>query len=310
MSSGSTARWKILAAAALFSTGGVAIKACSMDGWQVACLRSGFGALALAVLVPAARKRWTRGQVLVACAYASTLILFVLANKLTTAANAIFLQSTAPLYVLVLSRVWLREPIRRRDLIFMLALAIGLGLFFAGKEAPRRTATDPLLGNVLGAFAGVAWALTVSGLRWIARSEGVGRGGQVRPEGAAASTALLGNLIVFGVCLPLALPVRGAGLEDWLWIGYLGVFQIGLAYVFMTAGVRGVRALEGALLLLVEPVLSTLQAWRFHGEVPGLLSAGGALVILCATIVHSVVAARRRRPATDPGRAPPERHVE
>lgn len=286
------ARWKLLAAAALFSTGGAAIKACGLTGWQVAGFRSGLAALVLALLLPAARRRFTRGQAFVAVAYACTLILYVLANKLTTAANAIFLQSTAPLYVLLLARFWLREPIRRHDLLFMLALAGGLGFFFGGMEAPQRTAPDPLLGNVLAAGSAVTWALTVAGLRWLARSEGPEA---QRPVGSAAGAALLGNVIVFVVCLPFALPVRDAVLMDWVWIGYLGVFQIGVAYVFMTAGMRGVHALEGSLLLLVEPVLNTLWAWRFHGEVPSSWSIAGALVILGATVVHSVHAVRRRR---------------
>jgi DME family drug/metabolite transporter len=289
--SSSAARWKILAAALLFSTGGTAIKACGLGGWQVACFRSGVAAATLALLLPSARRGWSRGQALVACAYAATLILYVLANKQTTAANAIFLQSTAPLYVLLLARVWLREPIRRDDLLFMGALAVGLGLFFSGMEVPQRTAPDPLLGNVLGACSAVFWALTVAGLRWIARAEGAQAG---RPLGAAAGAVVQGNVLVFVVCLPFALPVHGAVPADWLWIGFLGVFQIGLAYVFMTAGVRSIHALEGALLLLVEPVLNTIWAWAVHGEVPGPWSAAGASLILAATAWHSVRAARRR----------------
>ncbi len=294
MSSGAAARWKILVAAGLFSTGGAAIKACGLTGWQVAGFRSGVAAITLALLMPSARRRFTRGQAFVACAYACTLILYVLANKHTTAANAIFLQSTAPLYVLLLSRFWLREPIRRHDLLFMVALALGLGLFFGGVEPPQRTAPNPFLGNLLAGASAVSWALTVAGLRWLARAEGPG---SHRPVGSAAGAALLGNVFVFVVCLPFALPVEQSVAMDWVWIGYLGVFQIGVAYVFMTAGFRGVHALEGALLLLVEPVLNTIWAWLFHGEVPGPWSIAGALVILGATVVHSVQAARIQRRA-------------
>ena len=279
------ARLKLLAAAVLFSTGGAAIKACGLTGWQVACFRSGVAAVVLYVLLPATRRRWTRGQLLVGCAYAATLILYVLANKLTTAANAIFLQSTAPLFILLLSPLWLKEPVRGRDLTFMGALAVGLGLFFIGMEPPQTTATDPLLGNVLGACAAVTWALTISGLRWIARGEG--QAGNA-PLGAAAGAALLGNVLVFVCCLPLALPVETSVAADWLWIGYLGVFQIGLAYVFMTAGVRRLYALEAALLLLVEPVLNTVWAWLLHGEVPGPYARAGATLILAATLWHSL----------------------
>jgi len=287
MEARTVSRLQLLGAALLFSTGGAAIKACGFSGWQVAGLRSGIAAAALLCLVPSARRRFTRAQALVACAYAGTLILYVLANKLTTAANAIFLQSTAPLYVLLLSPLLLKEAVRRRDLWFMAALALGLGLFFAGSEPVRATATDPLLGNVLGACSAGTWALTVTGLRWIARSEGAAGGSAA---GAAAGATVLGNVLVLAVCLPLALPLQQARVLDWALVGYLGVFQIGLAYLCMTRGIRTLRALEGALLLLVEPVLNTLWAWMFHGEVPGPWSQAGALLILSATVAHSVPA--------------------
>lgn len=284
------ARLQLLAAAALFSTGGAAIKACGLSGWQVACFRSGVAAVTLYLLLPAARPPWRRGQLLVACAYAATLILYVLANKLTTAANAIFLQSTAPLFILLLSPLCLKEHVARRDITFMAALAVGLGLFFAGMEPARETAPDPFLGNLLGAGAAVGWALTITGLRWMARDDQAAGHG---PAGAAAGAAALGNLLVFVVCLPLALPIGASTPTDWAWIAYLGVFQIGLAYVCMTAGVRRIPALEVSLLLLVEPVLNTLWAWLLHDEVPGPWSRTGALIILLATLWHAVRSSRR-----------------
>jgi len=279
------ARLQMLAAAALFSTGGMAIKACHLTGWQVACFRSGLGALTLLVLIPGTRRGWSWRTLLVGLAYAATLCLYVLSNKLTTAANAIFLQSTAPLYLLLVSPLLLKERIRVGELWFLAAMALGLSLFFWGSEAPQATAPNPALGNVLAAVAGLTWALTVAGLRWLARAEGQ-EGGS--PAGAAASAAVVGNLLVFAGCLPLALPVEQAVPADWIWVGYLGVVQIGIAYVFMTRSVRRVPALEGALLLLLEPVLNTLWAWLVHGEVPGTWSRLGALTILVATLVHTL----------------------
>src|SRR2546425_10171933 len=111
-------RIEILAAAALFSTGGAAIKACSWSGWQVASFRSGIAALAVLVMLPAARRLPSGRALAVGAAYATTMILFVRANKLTSAADAIFLQSTAPLYVLLLAPLLLRERARPRDLGF------------------------------------------------------------------------------------------------------------------------------------------------------------------------------------------------
>lgn len=289
------ARLQILAAALLFSTGGAAIKACSLTGWQVAGGRSLLGAVTLLVLIPGSRRGWNRKTLLVALAYAATLFLYVQSNKLTTASSAIFLQSTAPLYLLLISPLWLHERIHLREILYMAALAVGLVLFFVGMEPPQATAPNPPLGNVLAAISGVTWALCVAGLRWLARSEGE-RGGS--PAGAAAGAAVLGNVLVFVLCLPFVFPVGTVGTSDVLWLVYLGVFQIGLAYVFMTRGVRRVPALEGALLLLLEPILNTLWAWALHGEVPGPTSRLGALIIIAATIVHSLKVARAQPPRT------------
>lgn len=137
----------MLTAAGLFSTGGAAIKYCGMSGWQVAGFRSGVAALALFICVPAARRGWSWRAGLVGCAYAATLILFVTANKLTTSAATIFLQSTAPLYLVLLGPLLLKEPIRRRDLAFLAPLGLGLLLMFAGADAPQATAPNPLRGT-------------------------------------------------------------------------------------------------------------------------------------------------------------------
>jgi drug/metabolite transporter, DME family len=277
--SATTHRVQLIAAAALFSTGGAAIKATELGGWQIASFRSGIAALALVLLLPAARRGWNGRVLLVGVAYAATLVLFVLANRLTTAANTIFLQSTAPLYLLLLGPLVLREPIRRQDFLFMLAVGGGLVLFFAGSETPVATAPDPVRGNVLAALSGVCWAFTVVGLRWMGR----------QPEGGGSplATVVAGNLIAFLACLPMALPVPAVAATDWLVVAYLGVFQIGLAYYLMTAAIRHVPALEAATLLLVEPALNPIWAWLAHGERPSNWALAGGALILGATLLKT-----------------------
>jgi drug/metabolite transporter, DME family len=145
------ARVLVLAAALLFSTGGAAIKATSLTAWQVASFRSGVAALTLLILLPRARRRPSWMMIGVGVVSAATLVLFVQASKLTTSASAIFLQDTAPLYLLLAAPLVLKEPVRRVDLWFMAALAAGLAMFFLGHEAPRGTAPNPVLGNLAGA---------------------------------------------------------------------------------------------------------------------------------------------------------------
>ncbi len=275
MSGALGARLEALAAALLFSTGGAAIKATSLTNWQVASFRCGAAALAIALFLPSSRRNWNRQVPLVALFYAATLALFVLATKLTTAANAIFLQSTAPLYLLAAGPVLLKERARKVDYLFIAILALGLACFFIGVEAPSGTAPDPVRGNFLAALTGVTWAGTVGGLRWI----------QHRHPGVEVGmpTILCGNVLVFLFCLANALPVVSSTPKDWWLILYLGLIQIGLAYVLLTRAVKRLPALETSILLLSEPAMNPLWTWLAHGETPGPWAIGGGLLILGAT---------------------------
>ncbi len=282
-------------AALLFSTGGAAIKAAAFNGWQIASFRSGIAALVLWLFIPAARRGWTWQTFLVGVAYASTLVLFVLANRLTTSANTIFLQSTAPLYVLVLSPWLLRERVRPADIGFMAAVGAGLVLFFLGAQTPLATAPDPLRGNVLAAASGVTWALTVCGLRWMGRGDA---------ENAAIGAVVVGNGIAFFAALPLALPLAAHAAGDWAVILYLGVFQIGLAYALVTTALRRLPAFEASIILLIEPAFNPLWAWVVHGEVPGAWALAGGALILGATSVRTLLDSRARL-AAPPGSSLP-----
>jgi DME family drug/metabolite transporter len=283
------ARLRVLAAAALFSSGGAAVKAVELTGWQVACFRSLVATLAFLLLLPEAR-RWPPPRVLaIASVYSITMILFVLSNKLTTAASAIFLQATAPLWVVLLSPWLLGERVRGRDVVYMGVLAGGLACFFVGLEPATATATNPLLGNVMATLSGLTWALTIMGLRSLGRA-----GGKDGTEGESwgPASALWGSIITVACCLPFALPLGPTRGQDWLVVGYLGVFQIAIAYVFLLRGIVNVRALEASLLLLLEPVLNPIWAWAVHGEEPGAWSIAGGVILLLATIVKSWVDAR------------------
>jgi drug/metabolite transporter (DMT)-like permease len=295
-------RLQLLAAAALFSTGGAAIKAVHISGWPVACLRSTIAAAALLLLLPQVRRRPTSRILGVAACYAATMILFVLANKLTTAASTIYLQSTAPLFVLLLSPWLLGERIRRGDLLSMAAIALGLVLLVTGLEPASATAPRPFRGNLLAALSGLTWALTIMGLRGLGREGGAptaGPGGTaagsaaesggaaVAPRGDAIVAAFWGNVLAAAAALPLSLPLPPVRAVDWLALAFLGLFQIGLAYVLLARGIGGVPALEASLLLLLEPVLNPLWAWLVHGERVGPRVLAGGALILTATLLNS-----------------------
>jgi len=280
-------RLRLAVAAMLFSTGGAAIKATALTGWQVASYRSGVAALTFALLVPGARRAWSWRAVLVAIAYAATLCSFVLANKLTTAANTIFLQSTAPLYLLLLGPWLLHEPLRRDDLWFVGAMGAGLALFFIGAETRAATAPNPTLGNIIAGFSGASWALTIVGLRWLG-SRGVdGAAGDSSREDAGPSCILIGNALACLCCLPMAAPAGFPLGRDLLIIVFLGTLQIGLAYILVTSALRSVPALEASAILLIEPAFNPIWAFLLHGERPSSFALAGGSLILGATIVKT-----------------------
>lgn len=269
-------RLQLVATAALFSTGGAIIKAIDLTAWQVVAFRSAVAAVAVLLILPQSRRLARPGVWVVGAAFAVTMVLFVWSNRLTTAANAIYMQATSPLWVLLLSPWLLKERIQRRDLLFMAVLAVGLSMFFLGSDSPTESAPRPVLGNVVASFTGLTWATVVLGLRWLSQGE---------RDGHAAASIVAGAILAFFGTLPLALPVASISAGDVGWLLFLGVFQIALAYAFMIRGMRGVPAFEASLLLLLEPVLNPIWAWLAHGEVPSGWSLAACCVILAATVL-------------------------
>lgn len=278
-------RLQVLIAAVLFSTAGVVVKATVLTSWQVAGFRSAVAAVFL-LLVARMPLRPTWRTAGVGFVIAITFITFIIANKLTTSAHAVFLQAAAPIYLVLLGPWLLGERVHARDIPFLGVVFVGLVLLFAGTVTPTATAPNPVLGNIIAAASGVTWALVLVGVRHISKDSGI--------KGAMTAT-LYGNVFAFLLCLPFAFPVVDARPVDWAVIGYLGCFQLGLAYVMLTRGIGQLHALEASLLLLLEPALNPLWTYLVHGETPGVLgSIGGGLVLVATT-------ARALRP---PARSP------
>jgi drug/metabolite transporter (DMT)-like permease len=277
----SVPRLQLMLAAILMSTGGAAIKACdSFSSWQVACFRAGIAAVALLLVVPGLRHSFGIQTVAVGFAYAGASVFFVLATKLTTAANAIFLQSTSSIAIVLLSIWLLKEPFRRRDALFMLALAIGLLLFFFGSAPPTVSAPDPVRGNLFALVSGLFWALTVIGLRWLSYTS-------KNTKSMAPAAVVFGCIIAFSITLPMALPLHKIRVSDWLTVIYLGTFGVALVFLLISRAMKQVTAIEAGLILLIEPALNPLWAWAMQGENPGFPALAGGTIILTATAVHT-----------------------
>jgi DME family drug/metabolite transporter len=286
-----SSRLAVLAAAVLFSTGGAAIKGTALTAFQVAGLRSGVAALALLLFLPESRRGFGRDLLPSAFAYAGTLTCFVVATKLTTSAAAIFLQSTAPIWVLVLAPLLVDERFRLKELPFVGLATVGLALVFFGSRDAAATAPDPFVGNVSALASGFFYAILMVSLRRLARDEGRDR---------SLPATVLGNAFAFLLCAPFAFPIASISTHDVVAISYLGAIQIGFAYWLFSRALRRLPALEVSLLVLLEPVLNPLWTWATLGERPTLLaSAGGALMVvaLAAKALFDRVPREPRAPA-------------
>ena len=272
----------VFAAAFLWSTGGLFIKWNSLGGLELSCLRAFFALLTVALLTKQHGFGLNRVTGAATILYAVLVILFVMATKVTTAANAIFLQYTAPVYLLILEPLVYKEKFRSRDLITVAVCLGGMTLFFVGQLRPQDVA-----GNVMALASGFCFALYFLLLRH-PQARLVNR----------ASSVIYGNLLVVIVAAPWGFAaLSGMGPQDWISVVYLGVIQLGISYVLFTVGMeRGVRSLDAGIICYIEPVLNPVWVFFVLGERPSRWALLGGAIITTAVIIHMLIDTRSKRP--------------
>ena len=271
----------MVAAAVLWSTGGLFIKWTSVSGLELSFGRSLLAAVTVAIFTRHEGFGLNRVTAIASLLYAALLVLFVLATKQTTAANAIFLQYTAPVYLLILEPLIYKEKFRRRDLIVVIACVAGMSLFFVGKLRPQ-----DVTGNLLALASGFCFACYFLLLRH-STARAVNR----------ASSVIYGNLLVVLLAAPAGISaLSGMSAHDAMSIVYLGVVQIGLAYtLFTVAMARGVRSLDAGIVGYIEPVLNPIWVFLVLAERPTKWALVGGAIIVAAVVVHTLLEARRGR---------------
>jgi drug/metabolite transporter, DME family len=279
-----TALLLVFAAALLWSTGGLFIKWTSLSGLELSFCRSLFALFTVAFFTRHEGFGLNRVSFVASLLYAVLLILFVLATKKTTAANAIFLQYTAPVYVLIFEPLIYKEKFRSRDLITVLVCLGGMALFFVGQLRPQDIA-----GNLMALASGVCFAFYFLLLRH-PRAREVNR----------ASSVIYGNLLVVILTAPWGFAaVPNIVLHDALSVMYLGVIQLGVAYTLFTEGMsRGVRSLDAGIICYIEPVLNPVWVFIVLGERPSRWALLGGTIIVMAVITHMLVDARLKKRTT------------
>jgi drug/metabolite transporter (DMT)-like permease len=279
---------RLMLTAALFASGGALLKACSFPALQRAGVRAAIAAIAIFVLLPEARRLPTARMLWLVPAYFGATVLFVVANSLTTAANAIFLQSTAPLWIVVLGPLLLRDRPTRFDMLTLLGVGAGMALFFVAPAKAVATAPDPRLGDWFAIASGLSYALLLIGMRWLSRAN----------PGEQSAAVAWGNALTFPVAFALMplfgqQPIAGSA-RDWIVVLVLGTFQVGLAYAILVRAIAHVPAMRASLVMMIEPVLNSAVAWLVHDEQPhGLALLGGAVIL--GTVAAIAVLARTDR---------------
>jgi drug/metabolite transporter (DMT)-like permease len=268
----------LVLAAILWSTSGVLVKVINWQPMAILAGRSLFTSIVFLIYLRRFPTRWTRWKVLAAVASVLTQFLFVTSTKLTTAANSIFLQYTAPIYVVLLAFWLLHERPSRTDWASMVIIFLGMLLFFGDKLS-----TDGFYGNILAVLSGVTSALMVVSFR-------------AQKDGAPAESVLIASLFMAIFGSPFIFKETWT-VTNWLILAYLGVFQIGLAFIFFTKGIRHIPALEANLVGTLEPILNPLWVFLFLGESMGVFALLGGLVVLGGVIFSAVGSARAARKA-------------
>jgi drug/metabolite transporter (DMT)-like permease len=255
--------------AVLWSMGGLLIKSVDASPMAIAGLRSLLAVPVMLILLRPSHLSFSRDQLLGAIFYCGTVTLFVAANKMTTAANAILLQYTAPVYVAILSITILREPIHRLDWVSIGLALLGMGLFFLDQLS-----TAHLWGNLMAILSGVSFGLMVVFLR---------KQKQAFPLGSI----LLGNLLTAAICSPFWFGVS-IDAVSWRYLIILGVVQLGLSYVLYAVAIRHVSAIEAIMVPVIEPILNPLWVWLFLRETPGPWAIPGGILVIAASVLCSV----------------------
>jgi len=264
----------VLIAVFLWSTGGLFIKLTTLDAFQVTFFRSLFAAITVIILTRKDGFKINAFGIFASIVYALTLFLFVWATKKTTAANAIFLQYTAPIYILLLGPFIIGEKFHWRDLITVVVVLFGMSLFFVG----RLEITD-YQGNIAALCSGVLFGLYIMLLK--------------HPKAEELSptvTVIYGNLILVAMTASSGIPAIPSLVPlDWFAVIFLGVFQIGISYILYIKGVRGgTRPLDASLIGFVEPLLNPVWVFIFLAERPSQWAMLGGAIIITAIAVHTI----------------------
>lgn len=266
----------LILTAALWSLGGLLVKLIQWNPLAIAGMRSIIAAVTILTFFRRPTFTWSLPEIGGAIAYAGTVTLYVVANKLTTAANTILLQYTAPIYVALFGAWYLKERTTFKDWICIVIVFGGMSLFFLDKLT-----TAGVWGNIAAIFAGVCFGWTALFLR--------------KQKGAfPINSILLGNLLTAIICLPYILQSTPATKMSWIGLIVLGIVQLGIPYILYSIAIKSVTALDAIIILMIEPVLNPIWVFLIIGEVLSQWAFVGGVIVLLTITLRGIWEARKK----------------
>ena len=255
-------------AAIVWSTGGLLVKLITLDAFTILFYRSLYAGIFFLIVFRREALKIDRRVILISLCYAPLLICFVTATKLTTAANAIFLQYISPAIVLVLEPRILKKKIQPYNLLTVIVCTLGLSFFLLDQRGGNHW-----WGNGLALLSGFFSALLILSLRFSTRSQQM-------------SGIFLGNVLVALTTLFWFLQSAAPTFQEHLMLLFLGIIQIGLGYLLFTYGQRRITAIESSLIAMLEPILNPIWVMIGYHEFPAMWSWIGGGIILAALLIR------------------------
>ena len=277
MKSATSANIILIIAALMWSVGGLFIKLVDLSPVAITGTRSIAAALVFLIYLKKPQLYLNRYFIIGVISYAAMMLLYVFSIRLTTAANAIFLEFTAPIYVVILGYYILNERITIFDILSMFVIFSGMTLFFIDELS-----FYGFWGNIMAAVAGVCLGVVTIMIR--------------KEKESAFQIVLMGNILTALVCIPFMF----AGLQetastDWFIIFVLGIVQLGIPYILYTKALRQVQALDAILVSMIEPILNPFWVYIFVGEKMGEWALVGGVLVLSGSIGRAIIKIRLRQ---------------
>ncbi|MBD3181794.1 EamA family transporter [Candidatus Poribacteria bacterium] len=263
--------------ALLWSTGGLFIKLVDWNSVSIAGSRSFIASFVLLVHLKKPKPDFSRPQIAAAFSSACAMIFYVLANKMTTAANTILLQYTAPVYVAILAWIILKEKPTFDNWIALFIIMSGMVLFFSEKLS-----TGNMYGNIIAVFSGLALAFFTVFMR-------------MQKGKSSYESFYLAHIITFLISIPFIIRSSFPDTSGWLGIFALGIFQTGFASLLFAYGIKYIPALKAVFIMTLEPILNPLWVFIFTGEAPGIYAIIGGIIIISAVLFTTAYSSQRKR---------------